>query len=142
VSAIEFIDLITYTIPHADNCRVALSKSLTSLLPIPTPKERRSLYEVFSRVEATLDTSYHPVSSIYTPNEPLISCSFNFSVMISECALALALDGATLPQISTGGGILTPMTAFGDVLVERLKRSGYIDIESELLVGTEPRKTR
>jgi short subunit dehydrogenase-like uncharacterized protein len=67
---------------------------------------------------------------------------FLSSIMISECALALALDGATLPQISTGGGILTPMTAFGDVLVERLKRSGYIDIESELLVGTEPRKTR
>jgi short subunit dehydrogenase-like uncharacterized protein len=67
---------------------------------------------------------------------------FLSSIMISECALALALDGATLPQISTGGGILTPMTAFGEVLIERLKRSGYIDIESELLVGTEPRKTR
>ncbi|KAG2352064.1 hypothetical protein BDR07DRAFT_1439811, partial [Suillus spraguei] len=62
--------------------------------------------------------------------------------MISECALALVLDGATLPHISSGGGILTPMTAFGDVLIERLRRSGHIDIESELLVGTESRKTR
>lgn len=67
---------------------------------------------------------------------------FLSSVMISECALALVLDGASLPQISTGGGILTPMTAFGDILVERLRKSGHIDIESELLVGTESRKTR
>jgi hypothetical protein len=37
---------------------------------------------------------------------------------------------------------LTPMTAFGDVLIERLRGSKHIDIESELLVGTEPRKTR
>ncbi|KAG2366662.1 NAD(P)-binding protein [Suillus spraguei] len=67
---------------------------------------------------------------------------FLSSIMISECALALVLDGATLPHISSGGGILTPMTAFGDVLIERLRRSGHIDIESELLVGTESRKTR
>ncbi|KAG2153387.1 Saccharopine dehydrogenase-domain-containing protein [Suillus clintonianus] len=64
------------------------------------------------------------------------------SIIISECALALALDGATLPQISKSGGVLTPMTAFGDILIERLRRSGRIDVESELLVGTEPRKTR
>ncbi|KAG1851335.1 Saccharopine dehydrogenase-domain-containing protein [Suillus subalutaceus] len=67
---------------------------------------------------------------------------FLSSIMISECALALALDGASLPRISIGGGIMTPMTAFGDVLVERLRRSGHVDIESELLVGTEARKTR
>lgn len=142
MSAIEFIDLTTYVMTHADNYRVALSKSLTSLRPAPTHKGKRSLYEVFSGVEVTLDTSYHPVSSIYTPSEPSIKYSFNSSVMISECALALVLDGAILPQISTGGGILTPMTAFGDVLVERLRRSGHVDIESELLVGTEARKTR
>ncbi|KAG1740831.1 Saccharopine dehydrogenase-domain-containing protein [Suillus paluster] len=46
---------------------------------------------------------------------------FLSSIMISECALALALD---------------------DVLIERLRRSRHIDIESELVVGTEPRKTR
>ncbi|KAG0703333.1 Saccharopine dehydrogenase-domain-containing protein [Suillus ampliporus] len=67
---------------------------------------------------------------------------FLSSIMISECALALALDGAKLPQMSKGGGVLTPMTAFGDVLIERLRRSRHIDIESELVVGTEPRKTR
>jgi short subunit dehydrogenase-like uncharacterized protein len=104
--------------------------------------EKGSLYEAFSRVEVTLDTSYHLVSSVNTSSESLITRAFNSSVMISECALALALDSASLPQISTGGGILTPMTAFGDVLIERLRKSGHIDIESELLVGTEPRKTR
>lgn len=64
---------------------------------------------------------------------------FLSSIMISECALALAMDSAILPQISAGGGVLTPMTAFGDVLVERLRKSGHVDIESELLVGTEMR---
>lgn len=62
--------------------------------------------------------------------------------MISECALALALDSAILPQTGKSGGVLTPMTAFGDVLIERLRGSKHIDIESEPLVGTEPRKTR
>jgi len=67
---------------------------------------------------------------------------FLSSIMISECALALALDGAILPQTGKGGGVLTPMTAFGDVLIERLRGSKLIDIESELLVGAQPRKTR
>jgi short subunit dehydrogenase-like uncharacterized protein len=139
VSTIEINDLTTHAMPRADNSKMALLKSLTSPRPARTPKEKGSLYEVFSGVGVTLDTSYHLVSSVNAFSELSISRAFNFSVMISECALALAMDSAILPQISAGGGVLTPMTAFGDVLVERLRISGHVDIESELLVGTETR---
>lgn len=45
------------------------------------------------------------------------------AVMLGESALCLALDRAALPERS---GVLTPATAMGDVLVERLRRHGFI----------------
>ncbi|KAF9222364.1 NAD(P)-binding protein [Gyrodon lividus] len=56
------------------------------------------------------------------------------SIMIAECALSLVLDADSLPEFSKRGGVLTPMTAFGDVLIERLKACGRISIESEVIV--------
>jgi short subunit dehydrogenase-like uncharacterized protein len=44
------------------------------------------------------------------------------AVMLGESALALALDGDRLPARS---GSLTPATAMGDVLVERLRAAGH-----------------
>ncbi|KIJ66143.1 hypothetical protein HYDPIDRAFT_110317 [Hydnomerulius pinastri MD-312] len=58
------------------------------------------------------------------------------SIMIAECALSLILDSADLPAFASRGGVLTPMTAFGDVLIERLKACGRISIESEVLVAS------
>jgi len=43
------------------------------------------------------------------------------AVMFGETALCLALDGGRLPG---GGGVLTPATAMGSVLVERLRGAG------------------
>jgi len=43
---------------------------------------------------------------------------------VCESALALALDRDRLPGGPTRAGLLTPATAFGDVLVERLRRAG------------------
>jgi short subunit dehydrogenase-like uncharacterized protein len=43
------------------------------------------------------------------------------SIMLGESALCLALDGAMLPPRA---GVLTPATAMGDVLVQRLERAG------------------
>ncbi|KAF8840367.1 NAD(P)-binding protein [Paxillus ammoniavirescens] len=56
------------------------------------------------------------------------------SIIISECALSLVLNADALPAFSKRGGVLTPMTAFGDVLIERLKACGRISIESEVIV--------
>ena len=44
------------------------------------------------------------------------------AVMLGESALALALDGDRLPARA---GSLTPATAMGDVLVERLRAAGH-----------------
>jgi short subunit dehydrogenase-like uncharacterized protein len=44
------------------------------------------------------------------------------SVMFGESALALAYDGERLPPAA---GVLTPATALGDALVERLRRAGH-----------------
>jgi short subunit dehydrogenase-like uncharacterized protein len=44
------------------------------------------------------------------------------SVMLGQSALALALDGDRLPDRA---GSLTPATALGDVLVERLRAAGH-----------------
>jgi len=43
---------------------------------------------------------------------------------VCESALALALDAAALPGGSSRGGVLTPATALGDVLVLRLRAAG------------------
>jgi len=42
--------------------------------------------------------------------------------MFGESALALATDGERLPEAA---GVLTPATAMGDVLTERLRRAGH-----------------
>lgn len=44
------------------------------------------------------------------------------SVMLGESALGLALDRQRLPRRA---GVLTPATAFGDVLVQRLRAAGH-----------------
>jgi short subunit dehydrogenase-like uncharacterized protein len=43
---------------------------------------------------------------------------------VSEAALALALDGDSLPGGAGRGGLLTPATGLGDVLVRRLLAAG------------------
>ncbi|WP_430332431.1 saccharopine dehydrogenase family protein [Rhodococcus sp. ACT016] len=49
------------------------------------------------------------------------------AVMFGESALALALERDALPD--SGGGVLTPATALGDVLVQRLRNAG-LDIHA------------
>jgi short subunit dehydrogenase-like uncharacterized protein len=44
--------------------------------------------------------------------------------MVCESALALALNRSALPGGEGRGGILTPATGLGEVLVERLRRTG------------------
>lgn len=65
--------------------------------------------------------------------------------MISEAALSLIFPPdsdknspeaarAALPLMAReSGGILTPMTAFGDVLIKRLEASGRFDFSSSVI---------
>jgi short subunit dehydrogenase-like uncharacterized protein len=48
------------------------------------------------------------------------------TVFLCESALALAVDSAALPGGPDRGGVLTPATGLGDVLVQRLHRAGVI----------------
>lgn len=50
--------------------------------------------------------------------------------------------GTSLPPLSARGGCLTPSTAMGQVLIERMKNMGG-SVKSELLIGgKESRKGR
>ena len=64
--------------------------------------------------------------------------------MISECALAIALQRAELTDAAHEGGLLTPMSALGDVIIRRLEASGRFNISSEVVLGQgdETRKGR
>ena len=65
------------------------------------------------------------------------------AAMISEAALGLALDDASLPLSARLGGVLTPSTALGSVLVSRLEATGRIRFESEVVhADGESRKDR
>jgi short subunit dehydrogenase-like uncharacterized protein len=67
----------------------------------------------------------HLVCRIVAPGDPGYKAT---AVMFGEAALALALDGERLPEVA---GVLTPATAIGDVLVERLRAAGHsYDVET------------
>ncbi len=51
---------------------------------------------------------------------------------VCESALCLAVDFDSLPGGATRGGVLTPATGLGDVLVERLKQAG-MQLEVEII---------
>ncbi|GAA5870079.1 hypothetical protein JCM16303_001889 [Sporobolomyces ruberrimus] len=53
------------------------------------------------------------------------------SIMISEVALALLKDHDRLSPLAQQGGSLTPATALGNVLVERLERTGKFSFTIE-----------
>ncbi|KXS18035.1 hypothetical protein M427DRAFT_144102 [Gonapodya prolifera JEL478] len=51
-------------------------------------------------------------------------------IMVSQSALALVYDRDSLPGVKElHGGVLTPASAFGTVLVDRLKATGTVKIE-------------
>ena len=74
-----------------------------------------------------------------SPSQRLAALQLNFARldMITECALALLLDDASLPAARRAGGVLTPSIAFGSVLVSRLEATGLIQFESEIVRGAE-----
>jgi short subunit dehydrogenase-like uncharacterized protein len=67
------------------------------------------------------------------------------AALVGESALALLLD--KLPPLAAEGGVLTPMTAFGDSLVRRLEANARFEITSGIVDNpdddiSESRKTR
>ncbi|CAD6582714.1 MAG: hypothetical protein TREMPRED_003372 [Tremellales sp. Tagirdzhanova-0007] len=67
----------------------------------------------------------------------------NTGHLVAESALSLILQppkGTSLPPLGRVGGVLTPSTAMGMVLVERLKKSGKFVIHTEVINGTLERE--
>ena len=72
-----------------------------------------------ARVDADTEGGRHYRATASGPGDPGYKAT---SVMLGEVALGLALDGDRLPDRA---GSLTPATALGDVLVERLRAAGH-----------------
>jgi short subunit dehydrogenase-like uncharacterized protein len=68
---------------------------------------------------ARTSTGAHMVCRISAPGDPGYKAT---AVMLGEAALALAHDGERLPDAA---GVLTPATAIGGVLAERLRAAGH-----------------
>jgi short subunit dehydrogenase-like uncharacterized protein len=54
--------------------------------------------------------------------------------MIAEAALCILLSHEELPELGKRGGVLTPMSGLGDLLIERLKATGKFEFESKMHV--------
>lgn len=58
------------------------------------------------------------------------------AMLLAESALSLALPapkGTKLPPLADVGGVLTPATAFGGVVIERLRLAGVADINGQIV---------
>lgn len=97
---------------------------------LPSPGEGPS-EDTQSKGHFTLDvftvttTGARYTSRVRAKGDPGYSAT---AVMLGESALSLAVSNAELPDnaaLPNAAGVLTPATALGDVLVERLRRSGF-----------------
>lgn len=90
------------------------------LMPAPGtgPDERtRSAGGFRTRTRAATSTGARYVAHVGAHGDPGYAAT---AVMLGESALSLALDPP-----ATGGGVLTPATALGDVLPDRLRAAGF-----------------
>ena len=60
-----------------------------------------------------------------------------FTVTCVETSLSILLDFDKLPKLGQEGGVLTSMSALGDVLVDRLERTGRFEQYSEVFVDAD-----
>jgi short subunit dehydrogenase-like uncharacterized protein len=96
-------------------------KLLDKVMPAPGegPSEkaqRRGFYEI--AIHARTSSGRRYVSRVVQKGDPGYAAT---AVLLGESALCLALDADRLPE---GGGVLTPATAMGDVLADRLRVRG------------------
>jgi short subunit dehydrogenase-like uncharacterized protein len=97
-------------------------KLLDRVLPAPGdgPSEARREKGFFRiDVHTRTSTGARLVCRISAPGDPGYKAT---AVMLGESALALALAGDRLPS---GGGVLTPATAMGTLLADRLRAAGH-----------------
>ena len=99
--------------------RAILDRALPAPGEGPSEEQRRA-GRFLIEVHATTDGGAKVLSRIGAAGDPGYQAT---SVMLAESALALALDGDRLPERA---GVLTPATALGDVLLERLQKADFV----------------
>ncbi|WWD03940.1 hypothetical protein V865_001998 [Kwoniella europaea PYCC6329] len=92
-------------------------------LSISTPSTDGQTMKVWTKFKADGDPGY--LSTCY---------------LLAESGLSILLDLQSLPPITKQGGLLTPSIAFGDILLDRLNRSGKFQITSEIVDTSDNRK--
>lgn len=84
----------------------------------PSEKTRRTGHFTMD-VYTTTSTGARYAARVRAQGDPGYAAT---AVMLGESALALAFDGERLPATA---GVLTPATAIGDALVDRLRAAGF-----------------
>ena len=103
--------------------RTLLDKVLPAPGEGPSEKaQRRGFYEIAIHGRTASGRRY--TSRVVQQGDPGYAAT---AVLLGESALCLALDADRLPE---GGGVLTPATAMGDVLADRLRVRG-VTIDAE-----------
>lgn len=103
------------------------------------PSDRASLNGVVELLNVTA-TDTKPERYIKTSVKFKGNAYFVTAITTSEIALSLLLDHNRLPKVGQEGGILTSSVALGDVLVERLEKTGRFDWKAEEVGDKENRK--
>ncbi|MDO5735070.1 MAG: saccharopine dehydrogenase NADP-binding domain-containing protein [Propionibacteriaceae bacterium] len=96
---------------------------LDRILPKPgdgPTAEQRARGRFRLEIRTTTSTGARYVTKVSADYDPGYNGT---AIMLGQSALSLALDGDRLPQRA---GVLTPATAMGDVLVERLRARGFV----------------
>jgi short subunit dehydrogenase-like uncharacterized protein len=91
----------------------------------PDEQNRRSGWFAM-KIRTTTETGRHYLATVAAQGDPGYAAT---AVMLGESALCLALDGESLPRAA---GVLTPATAMGDALVERLRAQDFTMTVDEL----------
>ena len=99
--------------------RAILDRTLPEPGEGPSEEQRRA-GRFLIEVHASTSNGSKVVSRVGATGDPGYQAT---SVMLAESALSLALDDSRLPDRS---GVLTPATAMGDVLVERLRKADFV----------------
>jgi short subunit dehydrogenase-like uncharacterized protein len=91
----------------------------------PSEQNRRSGWFAM-KIRTTTETGRRYLATVSAQGDPGYAAT---AVMLGESALCLALDGDRLPEAA---GVLTPATAMGDALVERLRARDFTLTVDEL----------
>jgi len=95
----------------------------------PSEQARTNGYWKATTIASEVDGSTQATVTAYGKGDPGYAST---AMMISECALAVLQDREKLPAIAKDAGPLTPATALGNVLRERLERTGFFSWEASI----------